>query len=111
MAATTPTPTPVDLRLLPNPAPQIRDVSLGGILTGGGFNLFDFLFFLAGAFFLGSLLMASIEYVTSEGDPGKINSATKRITNALVGLVIVFASFVIIRIAASIFGYGDIVPF
>lgn len=102
------TPTPVNLTNLYNPASRITDISIAGILRG--FSAFYLIFFLIGAFFLGSLLYASLKYITSEGDPKKVSDATKRITNSLIGLIIVFASFVIVRIVAGIFGYESIVP-
>jgi hypothetical protein len=101
-----------------NPATEfpIGDQTIQGILTGGGFSLIDFIFFLIGVAFLGSLLMAALKYVTSEGSSDKISQANKRIINSLIGLIITLASFIIIKLAATIFGYGqgsanNILPF
>jgi hypothetical protein len=98
-----------------NPATEfpIGDQTIQGILTGGGFSLIDF---LIGVAFLGSLLMAALKYVTSEGSSDKISQANKRIINSLIGLIITLASFIIIKLAATIFGYGqgsanNILPF
>ncbi len=103
-------PTPFDISQV-NPAPKITNISIAGLLTGGGFNILNFIFFLVGVFFLTSLLMASVAYISSSGDPKRISDATNRLTNSLLGLVIVFASFIIVRLAASILGYGSILPF
>lgn len=100
-----------------NPATEfpVGDQTIQGILTGGGFNLIDFIFFLVGVFFLGSLLISALKYVSSEGTPDKISQANKRIVNSLIGLIITLTSFIIIKLAATIFGYGqgatNILPF
>lgn len=77
---------------------------LGKLLTGGGtgFNVITFVFFLAGLVFFFNLLYAAWDYLLSTGDAKKIANATQRLLNAFTGIVIVLASFVIIRITLSI---------
>lgn len=101
-----------------NPATEFTaaDQTIQGLLTGGGFNIIDFVFFLIGVGFLGSLLVAALKYVTSEGSSDKVSQANKRIVNSIIGLIITLTSFIIIKLAATIFGYGqgsanNILPF
>lgn len=41
------------------------------------------------------MLFAGFEYATAGGDQGKAESAQKRITNAIIGLIIIFFVFVV----------------
>lgn len=83
------------------------DMNIGELLTTT--NIITFVFFLAGAIFLFSLLNAAWTYVTSTGDPKKIAEATQRILNAFFGIVIVLASFVIVRIILAVLGLPGLV--
>ncbi len=83
------------------------DASIGELLSAT--NIITFIFFLAGAVFLFSLLNAAWTYVTATGDPKKITEATQRILNAFFGIVIVLASFVIIRIVLAILGLPGLI--
>ncbi|MEK7064264.1 MAG: hypothetical protein AAB973_01505 [Patescibacteria group bacterium] len=89
-------------------APNIPvDASIGELLSAT--NIITFIFFLAGAIFLFNLLQAAWTYVTATGDPKKIAEATQRILNAFFGIVIVLASFVIIRIVLAILGLPGLI--
>lgn len=48
-------------------------------------------------------LWGSIEWITSGGDSGKVQKARDRITQAIIGLVILVGSFVIIAFLGSLF--------
>lgn len=50
------------------------------------------------------LVWGGIEWLTSGGDKTKVQSAQSRITNALVGLAIIAASWALVRIIAYFFG-------
>jgi len=82
-------------------------MNIGELLTVT--NIITFVFFLAGAIFLFSLLNAAWTYVTSSGDPKKIAEATQRILNAFFGIVIVLASFVIVRIILAVLGLPGLI--
>ena len=77
------------------------DTSLGDLLSE---KVIPLVFFIAGAVFLFSLLNAAWTYVTSTGDPKKIQEATQRITNSFLGIIVVLASFVIVQIILAILG-------
>jgi TRAP-type C4-dicarboxylate transport system permease small subunit len=50
------------------------------------------------------LIAGGLKWITSGGDEKKVAAARAGITNALIGLVIVFAAWAIIRIMESLFG-------
>lgn len=56
----------------------------------------------------GYLVMGGIEYITSGGEKGKTESARNKITAAIVGLIILAASWAILNLALSFLGLGDI---
>lgn len=49
------------------------------------------------------LLIGSFEYITAGGDKERTGNASKRITNALVGLTILFATFAVTALINTIF--------
>jgi len=100
----------LDLIKNANPAKnfQINDInSITDFLTNGGFNIINFVFFLAGLFFLFSLVSAAWEYVTSYGDQKRIQNANSRLTNAFFGIVIVLGSFLLVTIFTSVLGISS----
>ncbi len=50
------------------------------------------------------LLMGGLKYITSGGDEKAVAEARKIITNAVVGMLIVFVAFWIIRILETVLG-------
>lgn len=56
----------------------------------------------------GFLVMGGIEYITSGGEKGKTESARNKITAAIVGLIILAASWAILNLALSFLGLGDL---
>lgn len=50
------------------------------------------------------LLLGGLKWVTSEGDEKKVGAARAQITNALVGLAIVFAAWAIMSLIGKLFG-------
>lgn len=49
-----------------------------------------------------------IAWITSQGDKGKIEAARKRIVFSIIGLVVAFASFFIIRTVGTLFGVNPL---
>ncbi|HWA52309.1 MAG TPA: hypothetical protein VG895_04600 [Patescibacteria group bacterium] len=61
--------------------------------------------FLAGAIlFFFMLLIGGIQWVTSGGDKGAVEAARGRIAQALVGIVVLFSVFAIIKLIEGFFG-------
>ncbi|OGG13400.1 hypothetical protein A3D77_04860 [Candidatus Gottesmanbacteria bacterium RIFCSPHIGHO2_02_FULL_39_11] len=66
-------------------------------------NAITLIFPIAGAILLAMLMFGGFEYITSFGDPKKAELARTRITNALIGIVIIFASYWIVQLVDYIF--------
>lgn len=62
------------------------------VFTGAGFALFIYL--VVGAF----------QFLTSGGDPKAVEAARNKITNAIIGFVIIFAAFLLIKVLENILG-------
>jgi hypothetical protein len=56
----------------------------------------------------GYLVMGGIEYITSGGEKGKTESARNKITAAIVGLIILAASWAILNLALSFLGLNSL---
>lgn len=55
-------------------------------------------------FFLFVFLIGGIQWITSGGDKNALEEAKRKITNAFVGLVILFSVFAILRLIENFFG-------
>ncbi|OGM14715.1 hypothetical protein A3D84_00490 [Candidatus Woesebacteria bacterium RIFCSPHIGHO2_02_FULL_42_20] len=62
------------------------------------------------AFIIGSLafffilILGGIEWITSGGDKVKVDDARRKVTNALIGLVLLFSVFAIANLVDFVFG-------
>lgn len=54
------------------------------------------------------LILGGFQWITSGGDKTKTEEAQKKITNAVIGLVIIAAAYAIINVVTSFLGLGDI---
>jgi hypothetical protein len=54
-------------------------------------------------------ILGGISWITSQGDKQKIDSAKKKLTYAIIGLVIVFISFAIMHLVGGILGAGNLI--
>lgn len=50
------------------------------------------------------LIYGGLRYITAAGDSKQVGEAMKTITNAILGLTIVFGSFWVVRIIETVFG-------
>jgi hypothetical protein len=57
------------------------------------------------------LITGGIGYMSAGGDKSRIESASKRVTNALVGLVVVVISIFIVKLIGYLLGMPDILNF
>jgi hypothetical protein len=48
--------------------------------------------------------MGGLGLMTSAGDPKKVEASKHRITNAIIGIVIIFASYWIIQLVSTLLG-------
>lgn len=63
---------------------------------------------VASIWFIFQFLIGGINWISSGGDKNKLKEARDRITNALIGLIIVVAAWAILAIAGQFFGWTDI---
>lgn len=54
------------------------------------------------------LIWGGIEWITSGGDKGKTESARNKITSAVIGLIVLAASWAILGLVLRFLGAGDI---
>jgi hypothetical protein len=76
--------------------------NLGNIINR--MSILNLLFITIGLIFFFGLVLAGWEYMTSSGDPKRIQGATTRFLNNLFGLLITFFALIIVRIALNILG-------
>lgn len=50
------------------------------------------------------LLMGAVAWITSGGDKAQVEAARSKITHALVGIVILFGVFAIVKVVEGLFG-------
>lgn len=77
-----------------------QDKFIGSLIS----RLLLFTIILVGTIFFLKIINAGYIYLTSIGEPAKIQSATKEITNAAIGLLLSISVFFIIQIIQTIFG-------
>lgn len=59
---------------------------------------------IAGVVFLFLLVFAGIRFISAGGDPQKIAQAWQVITYAIIGFIIVIASYLIVRVVEAVLG-------
>jgi hypothetical protein len=68
-------------------------------------------FFVAGVALLFMLVLGGIQWISAGGDSKALDAARGRITNAVVGLVIVVAAYAIALILEQVFGIPTVSGF
>lgn len=80
--------------------------------TGGRFSnigdiinvLIPYIFALAGIILLFLIIWGGFGYLTSGGDPKKVESARGKLTHAIIGFIIIFVAYWLVQILETIFG-------
>lgn len=67
-------------------------------------NLISLSFVVATIIFVAIIIVGAIQWITSGGDKNSIESARGKITNALIGIIILFSLFAIIYILENFLG-------
>lgn len=90
----------------PPPAGTIIDPMGGRFNTIGDVinRLIPYIFALAGIILLFLIIWGGFDYLTSGGDPKKVESAGGKITHAVVGFIIIFVAYWLVQILETIFG-------
>lgn len=86
-----------------NPGGQfagLKDITFGGIISGA----VSLILLVVALVFFFVLIMGGLKWVMSGGDQKNVEAARNQITNALIGLAIVFATFAIMKLIETIFG-------
>lgn len=92
--------------ITPPPGLKSEFTDSNGALNVGGLvsRLLVFAIVGAGLFFFVRLIFAGYSMMTSLGESGKTQAASKEITNAVIGLATVISAFFIIQIIQVVLG-------
>ena len=94
------------ITLSPNPAPlnPTTNLQIGTIIT----NILPYVFFATGILLLIYLLMGGLQLMLAAGDPKKVQGAWGKITNAVIGFVIIFIAYWVTKLVGQIFNIAII---
>ncbi|MBI3397615.1 hypothetical protein HY045_04020 [Candidatus Woesebacteria bacterium] len=81
-----------------------QDLTIGEIIN----TLLPYLFIFSGLILLLMLIYGGIQLMLSSGDPQKIKSAQSKITDGLIGFVIIFVSYWLVLIVGNVLGIDAI---
>lgn len=91
---------------------QVENINPGtGYASNVGtlFNaVLNIVLLIAALLVFGFLIMGGIEWVTSGGDKGKTESARNKLTAAIIGLIIIAASYALVTLAVQFLGFNNI---
>lgn len=90
---------------------MIRDTATINCIIPLFTNIISWLFALAGTVGLFLIIFSGIKFVTSGGDPKQVEGARKTLTYAIIGLMVIFFSYLIINLISSFTGVGCIKVF
>jgi len=79
---------------------QLGNLSIGGIVSG----LINLVLVLAALVFFFMLVWGGVRWIMSQGDKSNVENARNQITNALIGLAIIFAAWAIMKLIETLFG-------
>lgn len=79
---------------------SLQSLSVGGIISGA----ISLIIIVVSVVFFFILVFGGLKWVTSGGDEKKVAAARSQITNALIGLAIVFAAWAITSLIGTVFG-------
>ncbi len=85
----------MDLLAMPNPA-AFFEVLLP--------NVVSLCFIIATVIFLFMIITGAIQWISSGGDKQGLESARGKVSNALIGIVILFATFAVMKLIETFFG-------
>lgn len=78
---------------------SLRDLTIPGVLSGA----ITLVLIIVAIVFFFILVLGGLKWVTSGGDEKKVAAARAQITNALIGLAIVFAAWAIMNLIGVLF--------
>ena len=80
----------------------LTTLSVPGIISGA----ISLILIVVAVVFFFILVLGGLKWVTSGGDEKKVGAARAQITNALIGLAIVFSAWAITNLLGNIFGFS-----
>lgn len=83
--------------------------------VGNKFNdvisaIIGFLTVVAGLWFLLQFIIAGFQWISAGGDKGQVETAQKKITNAVIGIFLVVAAYVIVGLIGKLLGLDILNP-
>lgn len=100
----TPNPSPFDISAL-NTKHQIKDIkSLGDLISA----IIPYIFGVSGIILLLMIVFSGFQILTSAGDPKAMEAGQKRLVNAIIGFIIVFLSYWIVKFVGQMLGIESI---
>ncbi len=79
---------------------SLTTLSIGSIVSGA----INLLMVVVALVFFFMLVLGGLRWVMSQGDKTNVENARNQITNALIGLAIVFAAWAIMKLIETLFG-------
>ena len=76
--------------------------SIGGLIS----SLLNLVMLIAALLVFAYLIWGGIEWITSGGDKGQTEKARNKITAAIVGLIVLAASYAILQLALNLLGFS-----
>lgn len=67
-------------------------------------NFVGLMFVVGTVFFIFMMLVGAVQWIMSGGDKAAIEGARGRITSALVGIILLFSTFALVKIIETFFG-------
>ncbi len=81
---------------------SLSTLSIPGIIQGA----ISLVLIVVAVVFFFILVFGGLKWITSGGDEKKVAAARSQITNALIGLAIVFSAWAIMNLLGTIFGFN-----
>ncbi|MBU3957282.1 pilin [Patescibacteria group bacterium] len=81
-----------------------------GIFTQIISNIIGIMTVVAGIWFFFMLIIGAYGYLTAGGDSKKIEEATKKITGALTGLIVIVLAYALVSLIGSLLGIDILNP-
>ncbi|MDP2874506.1 MAG: hypothetical protein Q8N84_04420 [bacterium] len=98
----------LDFGTLTNPFPGApNDVGQTGPFVS---RLIGTLTFIAGIAMTGYFILGAVQWSTSAGDKAQVEAAKKTLTNAVIGMVIIVATYMIVGLLGRILGFTPLAP-
>jgi cytochrome bd-type quinol oxidase subunit 2 len=83
---------------------NLTSLKMGDIVSG----LISFALIVAAVVFFFMLVWGGLKWIMSQGDENKVKEARAQVTQALIGLAVVFAAWAILSLVAHLFGLSGL---